>query len=61
MEWDLLPGGRTRLEGSTWYELEAHPGLRWSRWSDGFFSALHHRVLGHIARLAKAVVAGWPR
>jgi len=49
-----LPGGRTRLEGSTWYQVEVHPQAYWSRWSDLFIHAIHQRVLGHIARLAAA-------
>jgi hypothetical protein len=52
-----LDGGRrTRLEGSTWYELDVHPGFYWQRWSDGLISAIHHRVLDHIRTLAEADV-----
>lgn len=52
-----LDGGRrTRLEGSTWYELDVHPGFYWQRWSDGLISAIHHRVLDHIRSLAEADV-----
>jgi hypothetical protein len=29
-----LPGGRTRLEGSTWYELDLFPRAYWNLWSD---------------------------
>lgn len=49
-------GRRTRLEGSTWYELDVHPGIYWQLWSDGLISAIHHRVLEHIRTLAEADV-----
>jgi uncharacterized membrane protein YhaH (DUF805 family) len=47
-------GHRTRLEGSTWYELKVYPSVYWRRWSDGIISAIHHRVLSHIRTLAEA-------
>jgi len=43
-----LPGGRTRLEGSTWYQLEMGPQAYWSIWSDLLVHRIHERVLGHI-------------
>jgi hypothetical protein len=49
-------GGRTRLEGSTWYELEVHPAFYWRHWSDGLIGAIHRRVLDHIRTLAEADV-----
>jgi hypothetical protein len=49
-----LDGGRTRLEGSTWYELEMSPGPYWTLWSDALVHAIHTRVLAHIKRLAEA-------
>jgi hypothetical protein len=48
-----LPGGRTRLEGSTWYELEMFPQAYWTLWSDALIHAIHHRVLRHIKRLSE--------
>ena len=48
-----LPGGRTRLEGTTWYELEMGPTAYWKLWADGLIHAIHARVLEHIAREAK--------
>jgi len=45
-----LPGGRTRLEGSTWYELDLAPQAYWSIWSDFLVHRIHHRVLEHIRR-----------
>jgi uncharacterized membrane protein YhaH (DUF805 family) len=43
-----LPFGRTRLEGSTWYELDLAPGEYWRLWADGLIHAIHMRVLKHI-------------
>jgi hypothetical protein len=48
-----LPGGRTRLEGSTWYELELYPQDYWTLWSDGCIHLIHGRVLKHIKSLAE--------
>jgi hypothetical protein len=51
-EFRLVPlsGGRTRLEGSTWYEIELFPQIYWTRWSDALIHAIHGRVLAHIKR-----------
>jgi hypothetical protein len=43
-----LPGGRTRLEGSTWYEIEMAPEGYWQLWSDYLIHRIHNRVLDHI-------------
>jgi len=43
-----LPGERTRLEGSTWYELEIFPQTYWTLFSDALIHDIHTRVLGHI-------------
>jgi Polyketide cyclase / dehydrase and lipid transport len=43
-----LPGGRTRLEGSTWYEIEIAPEAYWRLWSDYLIHRIHNRVLEHI-------------
>jgi uncharacterized membrane protein YhaH (DUF805 family) len=43
-----LPGGGTRLEGSTWYQLEMGPQAYWSIWSDVLVHRIHLRVLRHI-------------
>jgi hypothetical protein len=48
-----LPGGRTRLEGSTWYTLEIRPALYWTPWADAFVHRIHLRVLEHVRRLAE--------
>jgi uncharacterized membrane protein YhaH (DUF805 family) len=54
-EFRLLPlsGGRTRLEGSTWYEFDMFPHAYWTLWSDLLIHRIHHRVLKHIKRLSE--------
>lgn len=49
-----LAGGRTRLEGSTWYQLDMAPDLYWSLYSDALIHAIHARVLEHVKHLAEA-------
>lgn len=44
-----LPSGRTRLEGTTWYELRLLPESYWALWADFFIHQIHKRVLEHIA------------
>ena len=44
-----LPGNRTRLEGSTWYELRIAPEAYWGIFADLIVRRIHHRVLEHIA------------
>lgn len=48
-----LPGGRTRLEGRTWYTFDMHPQAYWTLWSELAIHKIHRRVLAHIARLAE--------
>jgi uncharacterized membrane protein YhaH (DUF805 family) len=43
-----LPGGRTRLEGRTFYELSMAPQAYWSVFSDQLIHQIHDRVLRHI-------------
>ena len=43
-----LPGGHTRLEGTTWYEQSLWPQAYWKPWSDYLVHAIHRRVLAHI-------------
>jgi hypothetical protein len=52
-----LPGGRTRLEGSTWYSVEMAPQMYWGPISDRLIHAIHERVLAHVADLAEADAA----
>ena len=51
-EFRLIPleGGRTRLEGSTWYELSIEPRAYWRLWTDEIIHQIHDRVLSHIRR-----------
>ncbi len=48
-----LPGGRTRLEGRTWYTLQIDPAPYWALFSDAFIHRIHVRVLRHIKALAE--------
>jgi hypothetical protein len=49
-----LPGSRTRLEGSTWYELDMAPHDYWQVWADTMIHDIHLRVLEHVKRLSEA-------
>jgi len=51
-----LPGNRTRLEGSTWYEIEMYPQFYWRWWADSVVHAVHERVFHHIKQAAEAEV-----
>jgi hypothetical protein len=48
-----MPGGRTRLEGTTWYTHELFPTFYWGLWSDAIIHRIHRRVLDHVRRLAE--------
>ena len=48
-----LTGNRTRLEGSTWYELRIYPDAYWSVFADAIVHRIHARVLGHIRALVE--------
>jgi hypothetical protein len=49
-----LPGGRTRLVGTTWYSNRMWPAAYWHLWSDYIIQRIHARVLTHIRSLAEA-------
>jgi len=49
-----LPGGRTRLTGTTWYAHRMWPAAYWKIWSDSIIHAIHRRVLEHIRRRAES-------
>jgi hypothetical protein len=49
-----LGGGRTRLEGRTWYTFDMHPQAYWTLWSDLAIHKIHRRVLAHVKQLAEA-------
>jgi hypothetical protein len=48
-----LPGGRTRLEGTTWYQHHLWPASYWRLWSDEIIHRIHAEVLRHVKRLAE--------
>lgn len=48
-----LPGGRTRLEGTTWYQHTMWPAGYWHLWSDYIIHRIHLRVLEHIRTVAE--------
>ena len=52
-----LPGGRTLLEGTTWYENRMWPARYWQAWSDGLIHTIHRRVLRHVAAQAEREAA----
>jgi uncharacterized membrane protein YhaH (DUF805 family) len=49
-EFRLIPldGGHTRLEGSTWYQIEMAPEGYWQLYADSVIRRVHRRVLEHI-------------
>ena len=49
-----LPGGRTRLEGTTWYTAAMWPQAYWHWWSDYIIHRIHMRVLEHIRSQVEA-------
>ena len=49
-----IDGGRTRLEGTTWYTNRMWPQFYWQLWSDAIIHRIHLRVLNHIKGLAEA-------
>jgi uncharacterized membrane protein YhaH (DUF805 family) len=54
-EFDLipLPGGRTRLEGHTWYRNEMYPQVYWDGIADRVIEAIHRRVLEHVKQVVE--------
>jgi hypothetical protein len=48
-----LEGGRTRLEGTTWYRNKMWPADYWQLWSDMIIHRIHGRVLEHVADLSR--------
>lgn len=49
-----LPGGRTRITGTSEVTLDVHPTAYWGLWSDEVVHRVHHRVFAAIAAEAKA-------
>lgn len=58
-EFRLVPlaGGRTRIEGSTWYRNNIFPQLYWNRWSDLLIHEIHRRVLLHVKQTSETAFA----
>lgn len=48
-----LPGGRTLLEGTTWYHHTMWPVAYWQIWSDQIIHTIHQRVLLHVKALSE--------
>lgn len=48
-----LDGGRTLLEGTTWYHHRLWPGSYWQLWSDHIIHTIHLRVLDHIKQITE--------
>jgi uncharacterized membrane protein YhaH (DUF805 family) len=53
-----LPGGRTLLEGTTWYQHHLWPAEYWRLWSDAIIHRIHLRVLKHVKQLAESRHSG---
>ncbi len=53
-----LPGGRTRIEGTTWYQHTMWPAAYWHLWSDYIIHRIHLRVLEHIRSAAEGAIRG---
>jgi hypothetical protein len=55
-EFRLVPlaGGKTRIEGRTWYEVDMEPGWYWQVYGRWFIHRVHLRVLDHIKALSEA-------
>ena len=51
-----LPGGRTRLEGTTWYQHTMWPAAYWHLWSNYIIHRIHLRVLEHIRARVEATI-----
>ncbi len=48
-----LGNGRTRIEGTTWYEHRMWPQTYWRWWSDYIIHRIHRRVLEHVKMLSE--------
>jgi hypothetical protein len=48
-----LEGGRTLLEGTTWYHHHLWPASYWQFWSDHIIHTIHKRVLNHVKQLSE--------
>lgn len=50
---ESLPNGRTRLDGTTWYQNDLSPTRYWKIWSDFLIHRIHLRVLKHVKQLSE--------
>ncbi|MGV7222321.1 MAG: hypothetical protein ACQ9MH_12425 [Nitrospinales bacterium] len=48
-----LPGGKTRIDGTSWYSLDIHPLFYWKFMVDEMAHTIHKRVFTHIKTLAE--------
>ena len=48
-----LNGGRTRINGTSWYQHGMYPAPYWRLWTDATVHRIHARVLGHIRHLSE--------
>ncbi len=48
-----LDGGRTLLEGTTWYHHHLWPANYWQAWSDRIIHTIHKRVLNYVKELSE--------
>lgn len=55
-----LPDGRTRLTGTTWFDIDVRPRAYWKIWAEPTIHAIHFRVLNHIKTVCESPVAGSP-
>lgn len=53
-----LPGGHTRLLGTTWYRHKIWPVAYWRPWSDAILHHIHTRVLKHVKALSEGQANG---
>jgi len=49
----MLPGGRTRLEGTSLYRNHMWPSSYWELWSEAIVTQIHRRVFEHVRHLAE--------
>jgi hypothetical protein len=49
-----LPGGRSLIEGTSWYSVDMMPLAYWRLWTDYLVHRIHHRVFDAIKRKAEA-------
>lgn len=48
-----LAGGRTRIDGTSWYQHGLYPAPFWRLWTDATVHKIHERVFEHIKALSE--------